>query len=859
MSEMIDKTISHYRITEKLGEGGMGTVYKARDLKLDRHVALKFLPPHLSVEDSQKKRFINEAKAASSLDHPNIGTIYEINETADGDLYIVMACYEGQTLKNKLASGPLSIEEAISLTLQISQGMAKAHERGIVHRDLKPGNILITSNGIVKIIDFGLAKLTGEMHLTKTGSTIGTAAYMSPEQASGDDVDMKTDIWSLGVMLYEMLAGKLPFHAEYETAMMYLIVNEQHKPIHDIRNDVPIDLENIVNRALQKDSNQRYQRMEEICDILLSLQKDIELGLDISKRKSTLAIPIPHILQKRSWMFYIALCVVMTAIIVLAWKTIFTGNQLTAFDRSLAVLPFVVEGDLENEYLADGLAWDLTQHISRLRGVMVISKSTSFLYKKSILLDKTIAEALGVRYLIHGKIMVVGNRVQLVFFLFDSKFNQESWKKDYDKSRSEIFTVEDEISREIASELKVEYNLDKPLSLKTSPEAYDSYLHGYYYLSKEHIQESDNSLAIEYFNESCKKDSQFVPAIVALAHAKVNGFMNGWNQSAQVLADAEINCTKALRLDSNNANACSVKGMIVSLRGDKTGSHKWFEKSLEKDDHNILALTMLAYSYMFDLNEPAKSVIYLKKWQDIDPTDYSTYANIGIAYGQLKDYTEAIRCFRQSLKLSPYYAQSWTNLGYALERVVQYDSAIICYNTALRLDPKFEQAYENIIGVLLATGKYAKAESILVSGIKHLQTNSVLFYDLGVTYLQLGKRSLAQRAFKEGLSFVEGKLQKNKNIGQLQADFGLFKARLYNGAEAISGAAEAYRLDSTNSDIILKISCIYAVLGQKDKMLEWFKRAKAMNPEYDVPFLATAIDFEKYRNDPDLLFIAKQK
>jgi len=231
---MVGSTISHYKIIVKLGEGGMGVVYKAEDTKLGRCVAIKFLPQHVGADEEKKSRFIQEARAASVIDHPNIGAIYEINETTDGSMYIVMACYDVDSLKDKISKGLLEINQAIDFSLQIAQGMAKAHERGIIHRDLKPGNVLITNDGIAKIIDFGLAKLSGGIHLTKSGTTLGTVAYMSPEQARGDSVDARSDIWSLGIMLFEMLTGKLPFRGEFDAAMMYSITNENPLPVETL-------------------------------------------------------------------------------------------------------------------------------------------------------------------------------------------------------------------------------------------------------------------------------------------------------------------------------------------------------------------------------------------------------------------------------------------------------------------------------------------------------------------------------------------------------------------------------------------------------------------------------------------------
>ena len=261
---MIGKTISHYKILEKLGEGGMGVVYKAEDTKLDRFVALKFLPQHLSQADVEKKRFIHEAKAASALDHPNICTVYEIDETEDGQMFIAMACYEGEPLKEKVERGPMAIEEAIDVATQISQGLAKAHSKEIIHRDIKPANLLITDDDIVKIVDFGLAKLASRTMLTKEGTTLGTASYMSPEQTQGAGVDHRTDIWALGVLLYEMVTGKEPFQGDYDQAVMYSILHEDPEPMTGLRTGVPMELERIVSKCLQKEPSARYQGLDEL-------------------------------------------------------------------------------------------------------------------------------------------------------------------------------------------------------------------------------------------------------------------------------------------------------------------------------------------------------------------------------------------------------------------------------------------------------------------------------------------------------------------------------------------------------------------------------------------------------------------
>jgi serine/threonine protein kinase len=283
---VIGTTIGHYKILEKLGGGGMGVVYKAQDLKLDRFVALKFLPPELTRNPEAKDRFIHEAKAASALDHSNVCTIHEIGETDEGNLYIAMACYDGETLKSRIEHGPLQIVDAIEIAIQAAQGLSEAHARDIVHRDIKPANILVTKNDVVKIVDFGLAKLGGRTVITKIGSTLGTVAYMSPEQARGDNVDHRTDIWSLGVVLYEMVTGQHPFPGDYEQAVIYRILNESPQPMKDFRPGVPAKLERIVSQCMEKEDFKRYHDMGEVIRDLQALKKDVESGT-VDERESS--------------------------------------------------------------------------------------------------------------------------------------------------------------------------------------------------------------------------------------------------------------------------------------------------------------------------------------------------------------------------------------------------------------------------------------------------------------------------------------------------------------------------------------------------------------------------------------------
>ena len=369
---MIGKTIAHYKITEELGRGGMGVVYRARDTKLGRAVAIKFLSQHLGSDPEAVKRFVNEAKAASALDHQHIGTIYEANETDDGLTYIVMAYYEGETLRERIDRGGIELNEAIDIACQITDGLAKAHEKSIVHRDIKPSNIIITKDGVVKILDFGLAKLMGSTKITRTGSTMGTAAYMSPEQAQGEAFDHRSDIFSFGSILYEMISGERSFKGEHEAALLYSIVYEDPEPLERKKPDCPQGLIDVVDHAMEKKAEDRYQSTEAISNDLRNLKAD-EAYLPgkpaankgrFKDRRFAAGLIMAGIVAVAAIMLYIV------------WPS---QSEIPETRKVVAVLPFQNIGSPEDEYFADGLTEEIIARLAKVKGIGVIASAVGAL------------------------------------------------------------------------------------------------------------------------------------------------------------------------------------------------------------------------------------------------------------------------------------------------------------------------------------------------------------------------------------------------------------------------------------------------------------------------------------------------
>ncbi len=524
---MIGKTISHYKILEKLGEGGMGDVYKAEDTNLDRIVALKFLPLETTRDKDMKTRFIHEAKAASSLQHHNIYTIHEIDETDEGQLFIVMDCYEGKTIEEKIKQSPIEIDEAIDITIQIAQGLDKAHKKKIFHRDIKSANIIVTTDGVVKIVDFGIAKLAGQTRVTKDGTSLGTASYMSPEQTLGKEVDHRTDIWSVGVILYEMLTGLTPFQGDYEQAVVYSIMNEEPKPLTGLRTGIPLQLEQIVNKALAKEPKERYQHLDELIVDLNHVKKEPE------KEKTEKQIPQPPtpVDIKPVWKQPIPIVVSAFALIVIVGivlnsiinkpepEVVPVAPQISS--KSIAVLPFTsISRTEEDEMFCDGMHDDILTQVAKIHDLNVISRTSVMRYRDTDKSMKEIAQELGVGTILEGSVRRVGEKVRIVAQLINAKTDNHLWAETYDRDYADIFAIQTDVAENIASALKATLTPDEISSIESAPtenmEAYDYYLKGKYYWDN-YTDREGNMTAADMLDKAVELDPSFTLAYAWLA------------------------------------------------------------------------------------------------------------------------------------------------------------------------------------------------------------------------------------------------------------------------------------------------------------------------------------------------------
>ncbi|HVP56614.1 MAG TPA: protein kinase [bacterium] len=609
---MIGKSVSHYRILEKLGEGGMGVVYKAEDTKLKRIVALKFLPPDLTRDPEAKERFIQEAQTASALDHPNICTIHEIDET-EGQTFIAMACVEGQSLKDRIATGPLKLENAVAIAIQVAEGLEEAHAKGIVHRDIKSANVMVTPKGQAKIMDFGLAKLLGRTKITRPGTALGTVAYMSPEQARGEEVDHRSDIWSLGVILYEMVSGRLPFRGDREIAIVNAILNDQAEPLTGLRTGVPMELERIVTKAMAKEAGERYLHAGDMLVDLRALRRQLESG----PTAAHISVQAP-------------------------------GR------KSIAVLPLMsLSPSKDDEYFSDGITEDIITQLSRIGDLRVISRTSVMLYKDSKKNLREIGRELGVATILEGSVRRAGERVRIVAQLVDAGTDEHLWAETYDRDMKDIFAIQSDVAEKIASALRAKLSPSEKERLGKKPtgniEAYDYYLRGRDYYSR--YKKQDNEVAIGLFKKALELDPDYPLAWAGLAdaysqRARRYGMPASWLDAAIEAAE------KAIAVDRNCAEAHKALGLAYGGKGFVDRALAAYEKAIEIDPNHAPAVFNAASTYAA-IGEFDKAVPRLRRTLTLESLDAFTYAFLGDTYRLLGDFSRAEEFFEKMSEVQP--------------------------------------------------------------------------------------------------------------------------------------------------------------------------------------------------------------
>ncbi|HUI66122.1 MAG TPA: protein kinase [Bacteroidota bacterium] len=640
---MVGSTISHYTILEKLGEGGMGVVYKAQDLKLDRTVALKFLPSHFA-SPQEIARFQQEAKAISALNHPSIATIYDIDQ-ADDQQFLVLEFLSGGTLKSRIreltsTGRQLSLPEIVDYGIQIAEGLAHAHLNGIVHRDIKSENMMLTADGKIKITDFGLAKLRGGAQLTKTGTTVGTASYMSPEQIHGEVVDSRSDLFSFGIVLYELATGSFPFRGEHEAAVSYAITNEDPVPLRTLRPSLSVPFEHIIRRCLEKDRSKRYQTADEIVRDLRSFQSGVASAAGAT-RKSVLP-----------WFVAAGLVAAM-----IAGLFVFRPNSdVPIRGKSIAVLPFKnLSNDPENEYFSDGVTEEIIAQLSNISDLEVISPTTVMQYKNSPKPVKDIARELGVATVLEGSVQKADNEVRIVAQLIDAGTDENIWAETYDRELKQIFAIQSDVADRIAVALNTKLSSSEKERLgargTNNIVAYNAFLKAEYHWNK--ITTDDMKLAISFYKDAIADDPLYARAYAGLsnAYSLTAYFRFDFISPGDAVKKAREAARKALELDPNLAEAHTALGYIFrTFDWDFPQAEQEFKRSIELDPNN--SVTRHFYGLLLAaLSRFSEATVQMNRAVELDRLSTEILTSRARVYYYSQRYDEAITCSKDELEI----------------------------------------------------------------------------------------------------------------------------------------------------------------------------------------------------------------
>lgn len=875
---MIGSIISHYKILEELGRGGMGVVYKAHDTKLDRTVALKFLPAHVSAGDETKARFFQEAKAAAALNHPNICTIHGVEEDAD-TMFIIMELVEGGTLGQKIPYS--NVDDAISAAMQIAEALQEAHAKGIVHRDIKADNIMLTPKGQVKVMDFGLAKLKGSLKLTRSSSTVGTLAYMAPEQIQGGEVDARSDIFSFGVLLFEMLTGKTPFRGEHEAAMVYSIVNEEPQPIDQLLPTLSPVMVNLIQRCLEKDPNDRYQHFD---DIVADLRRAKKKTGKVSR--SSVYIPVQQSVeekvpseQKSTPKGGAKVYAIAGAAMALGALAVFFLLNRQPLDspgkgggkKMLAVLPFENLGTPDQEYFADGLTEEVTNRLSGLSGLGVIARTSAMQYKKTAKSLQQIGSELGVGYVLQGTIRwgtsdEGGKLIRVSPALIKVSDGTQVWAQSYDAVFSDVFKMQSDIASQVAGALGITLLQPERKSLEAAhtenSEAYDLYLRGNDYAHRSY-REQDFQIGIQMYEKAVALDPKFALAYAKLSEAHSALYWFHYDHTKERLDKAKAAVDEALRLDPSLPEAHSSLGYYYYWGfldyDDALKELVLAQRSRPNDTRVLLGIGAVQRRQgKFEL-----AAATMTKASELDPRSSELAFNSAQTYALLRNYPEAQRNIDNAISVAPDVVSRYTFKAlYCLvssgdtktaRTVMQQASSIAGAEDDMSV--LFTRAW-----IEMFDGNYKEAFALASSKPEGPYDDQFQFIPrtelLAEIHRLMGQRDLARTNYDSARAVIEAKVKEQPDDARYHSALGIAYAGLGRKQDAIREAKLGVELLPISREAwrgtyrVRDLARIYTMVGEQSAALDLLADLLSRPSDVSGPWLRIDPTWLPLRNNP---------
>ncbi len=851
-SPSIGQVLGHYRILEQIGAGGMGVVYRARDLQLERDVALKVLPPGTLSDSSARARFHKEALALARLNHPNIATVHEFG-TEKGMDFLVTEYIPGITLDKKLLAGALPEPEAVNLAIQLAQGLEAAHEQGVIHRDLKPGNLRLTSKGQLKVLDFGLAKLAQRLEasaatesLTKDSALSGTLPYMSPEQVRGQHVDERSDIWAAGAVIYEMATGRRAFPERHPPQLIDNILRQPPRPPAQINARVTPALETIILKSLDKNPERRYQSVRELrVDLNRLLPSDSGAGY-------VLPIANPVVRGRKRRFAYFALALALLAALALTgwrWRLrLFSGGRAP---RILAVLPFQSVGsDKAADALGTGMTETLTAKLAQLSDHNSLQLvSTREIEAEGVRSAEQAHRDFGVDLVLEGSLEQSGSLLRINCMLVDASTHRQLGARSIDATADDIFALQDRVVDAALDILAVAVPRSPRAGTHTrpdtSPEAYQHYLRGVGYLQEYQKPENIQS-AIAEFGQALQADPNYARAYAGMGEAYWRGFRqsnrtNGW------ITLAAANCKKALALSSEIPESHSCLGDVYNEQGLYQQAASEFQKALALDKNQIATLRGLADADE-KLGKLAAAEAAYREAINLRPQYWAGYNWLGAFYFNQARYADAVNMFQRVITLTPQNVQGYANLGAAFAIQGRYSEAVPALKRSIQVRPTLD-GYVNLGTALFAQRHFSEAAEMFQQGLKLDDRDSLTWGNLGdALYWTPGRREQAAAAYRKAISISNSQLEINPRDATTLAFRATYRAMLGNKAEALSDAQHALQLAPADAEVNFRAALAYNQLADTTKCLASLEKAVASG--YPVSTIRDTPDFDHLRDNP---------